>query len=90
MEVLKQLLGRLHPIIVHLPIGFIIAALLLQWTDRKERSLVGVISQLFLWAAISAVFACITGYLQYLGEGYAFATVKSHLWFGITTAILHF
>lgn len=90
MEVLKQLLGRLHPIIVHLPIGFIIAALMLQWLDRGKKELSEVISRVFLWAAISAVLACITGYLQYLGEGYAFATVKTHLWFGIVTAIFAF
>ncbi len=38
MDVIKQLLGRLHPLIVHLPIGFIILGLLLQWYDRKTRS----------------------------------------------------
>lgn len=90
MEVLKQLLGRLHPLIVHLPIGFIIAGLLLQWYGRKNAEFRKVIGLLFLWAALSAVLACITGYLQYLGEGYAFDTVKFHLWSGIATAIFCF
>ena len=90
MDVLKQLLGRLHPVIVHLPIGFIIAALLLRWLDRKKRELNEAVASLFLWAAISAIVACVTGYLQYLGEGYAFATVKMHLWFGIITTIIAF
>lgn len=90
MDVLKQLLGRLHPLIVHLPIGFIIAGLLLQWYDRKNTEFRKVIGLLFLWAAISAVLACITGYLQYLGEGYGFDTVKFHLWLGIATAIFCF
>ena len=85
MEVLKQIIGRLHPVIVHLPIGFIIAGLLLHWINRKNKSGNHIISVLFLWATISALIACLTGYLQYLGEGYTFETVKWHLWIGLIT-----
>lgn len=90
MDVLKQLLGRLHPLVVHLPIGFIILGLLLQWYDRKRKEYTKVISLVYLWGGISAALACITGYLQYLGEGYAFDTVKWHLWSGIATALFSF
>src|SRR6056297_458521 len=90
MEILKQLLGRLHPLIVHLPIGFIILGLLLQWYDHKQKEFQKVIALIYRWAGISAVFACITGYLQYLGEGYAFDTIKWHLWAGIATALFSF
>ncbi|WP_027077659.1 c-type cytochrome domain-containing protein [Maribacter antarcticus] len=90
MEVLKQLLGRLHPLIVHLPIGFIILGLLLQWYDRKQKKFNKVSSLIYKWGGISAVFACITGYLQYVGEGYAFDTIKWHLWAGISTALFSF
>jgi len=88
MEVLKQLLGRLHPIVVHLPIGFILAGLLFQWLNRRKKDLNSVVAQLYLWGTLAAVLACLTGYLQYLGEGYAFETVKVHLWFGILTALV--
>jgi predicted CXXCH cytochrome family protein len=90
MDILKQLLGRLHPLLVHLPIGFIILGLLLQWYDRKKAEYIKVIPIIYLWAGISAVLACITGYLQYLGEGYTFDTVKLHLWSGIATALFSF
>lgn len=90
MDVLKQLLGRLHPLIVHLPIGFILLGLLLKWFDRKRLEHQKVIPLVFFWGGISAVVACITGYLQYLGEGYAFETVKWHLWSGIATALFSF
>lgn len=90
MDILKQLLGRLHPLIVHLPIGFIILGLLLQWYDRKRKEYVKVIPLIYFWGGISAALACITGYLQYLGEGYSFDTVKWHLWLGIVTALFSF
>lgn len=90
MDVLIQLLGRLHPLIVHLPIGFILLGLLLKWYDRKQLEHQNVIPLIFFWGGISAVLACITGYSQYLGEGYAFETIKWHLWAGIATALFSF
>ena len=87
MEAIQQLIGRLHPLVVHLPIGFIIAALLLQWYDRKGREWSKIIGILFQWAFIFASIACISGYLLYKSEGYSFDTVKIHLWLGIVTAI---
>ncbi|MCJ7468487.1 MAG: hypothetical protein MUO53_17540, partial [Maribacter sp.] len=90
MDVIKQLLGRLHPIIIHLPIGFIVLALILQWFDRKKKDYQTLIPLIYLWAGIFAIMACITGFLQYKGEGYAFATVKWHLWSGIVTALFSF
>ncbi len=90
MEVVKEMVGRLHPVLVHLPIGFIISGLLLLWVDRQKKEFRKPILLIFLWGAILAVAACITGYLQYLGEGYAFDTVRTHLWFGIATAVFSF
>ena len=90
MDILKQLLGRLHPLVVHLPVGFIILGLLLQAYDRKQKQYRSVIALIYLWAGFSAILACITGYLQYLGEGYSFDSVKLHLWSGIATALFSF
>jgi len=90
MDILKQLLGRLHPLVVHLPVGFIILGLLLQAYDRKQKQYISVIALIYLWAGFSAILACITGYLQYLGEGYSFDSVKLHLWSGIATALFSF
>ncbi|SHI58695.1 Uncharacterized membrane protein [Arenibacter nanhaiticus] len=87
MEVIQQLIGRLHPVVVHLPIGFIITGLLLQWYDRKENNLTNIIALVFLWGFIAATIACISGYFLYLGEGYAFDTVALHLWSGVFTAL---
>jgi uncharacterized membrane protein len=90
MNIIMQLLGRLHPLLVHLPIGFILLALLLSWYDRKDKIWTKVIALSFLWGGMSAVLACITGYLLYQTEGFSFETVKIHLWGGITTALFCF
>ncbi len=87
MEILKQLLGRLHPIVVHLPIGFLLLGVLLIWVDRKKKQYDNILPVIFLWGFIAAVLACITGYLQYRAEGHAFETVKWHLWLGVCTAL---
>lgn len=73
--------------VVHLPIGFIITGLLLQWVDRKTNQLEPIIAKVFLWGFLAATLACISGYMLYLGEGYSFDTVKIHLWAGIATAL---
>lgn len=90
MDILKQLLGRLHPLIVHLPIGFIILGLLLQVYDRKKQQHKTPIAIIYLWAGISALLACVTGYLQYLGEGFSFDSVALHLWSGVATTLFSF
>ena len=90
MDILSQLLGRLHPLIVHLPIGFLVLGVLLYWTDRKTKQYTGLLATLFLWAGLVSVLACISGFLLYQNEGYSFDTVKGHLWFGIITAVFCF
>ncbi len=90
MDVIKQLVGRLHPLIIHLPIGFIVLALLLQWLDHKKKEYTRLLPRIYLWAGILAILACISGYLQYIGEGFTFNTVKWHLWSGIVTALFSF
>jgi hypothetical protein len=58
--------------------------------DRKQKQYTAVIALVYLWAGYSALLACLTGYLQYLGEGYSFDSVKLHLWSGIATALFSF
>ncbi|WP_422348968.1 c-type cytochrome domain-containing protein [Flagellimonas sp.] len=90
MDILKQFLGRLHPLLVHLPIGFIILGLLMQWYDRKKHAYKSMVALIFFWAGICSLLTCVTGYLQYRGEGYTFDTVKWHLWLGIITTLFCF
>lgn len=57
-------IGRLHPLLVHLPIGILIMGLLLFWRNRwRGGSPDHVLSFVFLMATIAAMLSCISGYL---------------------------
>jgi len=84
------LLGRFHPLIVHLPIGFLLLGLMMTFYDRKEKKHLGILKFAFLWGAISSLLAVITGLIQYDQEGYQWLDIQLHLILGITTTLLSF
>jgi mono/diheme cytochrome c family protein/uncharacterized membrane protein len=81
--------GRFHPVLVHLPIGFLLIAALLEIGRRTGKISVGesTISFILFWSAIGATFACIAGYLLSLGGGYEEQLLSDHMWQGIAIAI---
>ena len=89
IDFILPLFGRFHPILVHLPIGFLVFGVILIVGFGKKYSLYSPIIQLaFLLGGISALLASISGFLQYQNEGYSWDTVKFHLILGIFTTIL--
>ena len=85
MDFIYDLIGRFHPLFVHLPIGFIIIGLMLDFFFRNKKEHLPVLNFIFLWAFITSIFSIITGYLQYDREGYAWDSVQWHLVMGIVT-----
>ncbi len=88
MEVIFELFGRFHPLIVHLPIGFILMGLLLLWYHHKVHPIQKVLQFLFLWASLSAVLAVSSGLMHYRLEGYNFEKIHLHLLFSVLTTLL--
>lgn len=80
-------LGRFHPLIVHLPIGFIMFAFLLEilskWKNLTE--LRAAIPYALLFGAVTAAKACVLGYLLSLSGEYDGPMLDGHFWFGIAT-----
>jgi uncharacterized membrane protein len=82
-------LGRFHVLLLHLPIGIVIAAVVLDWLARRPRYAPLVSAAPLLWslAAISAVLTAILGYLHF-GEGsFTGASAEAHRLWGTITAL---
>ncbi|MEB2777996.1 c-type cytochrome domain-containing protein [Algoriphagus sp. D3-2-R+10] len=89
IDFVLPLFGRFHPILVHLPIGFLVFGVILIFWSGKNYSVYSPIIQLaFLLGGISALLASISGLLHYQNEGYSWDTVNFHLILGIFTTIL--
>jgi len=84
--------GRFHPLIVHLPIGFLLLAVffsLLSQRKKYEGLRIAVPASLLI-GSLSAAFACITGYVLSLNGNYDEETLNGHLRSGIITTIISF
>lgn len=87
---LWQFLGRLHPLIVHFPIGLLVAAFVLECLTlggRRPNLREGIIWILRIGAA-SAVLAATFGWLLATNDRVAGELVEYHQWLGVTTAVL--
>jgi len=80
--------GRLHPLLVHLPIGMLIVVTLLEviaWLPRYKNANASA-GYILLIAAPLTVVTVICGWLLSLGGGYDESTLAWHKWLGIVTA----
>jgi mono/diheme cytochrome c family protein/uncharacterized membrane protein len=81
--------GHFHPLIVHLPIGFLLIAGLLELDRLTRRNSVSphTITLILFWSAVGATMACVFGYMLSLGGGYEADTLETHKWEGIGVAV---
>ena len=84
--------GRFHPLVVHLPIGFLIMAIMLQVATQrtKFKPLAVYISLAWFMGAVSALVAVIFGYFLSLSGDYDEDTLFWHQWAGIALMLLSF
>src|SRR6186713_3301134 len=84
----SELIGRFHPLLVHLPIGILLLAALFQLLALKPKyaSMHAATSIALFWGMISAIVSCISGYLLSLSGDYDEELVETHMWFAIATA----
>ena len=85
-----QFTGRLHPLIVHLPIGMIVLAALLYWMSGTERwnQVKNALSSIFLLSAITSTMSVVAGLMLATGDAYSPSSIFWHKWLGIVTAIV--
>ena len=90
MDFIFDLMGRFHPLIVHLPIGFLLLGLMMLVFDRKENKHQKIIRFTFFWGTLSALAAILTGTVQYTREGYPWEDIQGHLILGVLTFVFSF
>lgn len=85
-------IGRFHPLLVHLPIGFLLLAAILEFLNRRSEAKVysKAISVSLFIGSLSAAGAALTGWLLANEGGYANLTLFLHRWSGISIAVLSF
>ena len=87
-----ELIGRFHPVLVHLPIGILLLACLFQWLSVKKNfaALQPAIGVALFIGMLSAIGSCISGYLLSGTGDYDEQLVNRHQWMGIGVAALSF
>src|SRR6188472_1343128 len=85
---MTDLIGRFHPVLVHLPIGILLLAALFQLLALKPKyaSLHPATGIALFWGMISAILSCISGYLLSQSGDYDDELLDTHTWFAIATA----
>jgi uncharacterized membrane protein len=85
------LIGHLHPLLVHIPIGiFAFAFIISLLSAEKRKQFDAALSYALLSGAVSAFAACVAGYLLAGSGEYDADLVQKHQWTGIATCALGF
>jgi uncharacterized membrane protein len=84
-----ELIGHFHPLLVHLPIGILLLAILFELLPswKSYRSLKRSIATILSVGAFTAILSCITGYLLSRSGDYETGIVGWHQWMGIILTI---
>lgn len=87
---MTEIIAHFHPVLVHLPIGILILAILFHWLSSKEKytGLTIAIPIAYLCGAITALLSCVTGYLLSGTGEYDETTLNLHQWMGILVAFV--
>ncbi len=83
----QQLLGRLHPLAVHLPIGLIVLVPLLEIYGKARPALRDAAAFVLALAFAACLGSLTLGYLLAYGSGASGPIVTAHLWGGTALSI---
>ena len=83
-------LGRFHPLAVHLPIGFLLLAVILFGLSffKNYGFLLKALPIILLLGAVSSVAAAVLGWLLSTEGGYQESTLQWHQWMGISVSVI--
>lgn len=86
---MSELIGRLHPLVVHLPIGILTLAFLIEIASRKARfvHLKSALSFVLLIAALTSLVAVFTGWIMPKEGEFDEDLINLHFYFSISLTI---
>jgi uncharacterized membrane protein len=87
---ISDIAGRFHPLLVHLPIGILLVALLMLLFSYRQKSEHNIAAIRFLLTAgmISALLSVCTGLMLSWDGGYDSKILTPHMWMGNAVALL--
>src|SRR5690606_17758175 len=82
-------LGRFHVLVLHIPLGIIVALVGLEWAARKDKYKELSAASPYLWgvAAVSALITVLFGYMHFAEGGFDGASGVQHRLFGTVLAV---
>jgi len=82
--------GRFHPVFVHLPIGFLLLVIIIEWYQSRKNEVQKDKFVIYGWllGAISAILAAFCGWLLAETGDYAQKDIFWHRWLGVLLAIV--
>src|SRR5882757_1218276 len=89
---ITEFFSHLHPALVHLPIGILLMAFVLQMLSQREKyaALRPAVPVTLLAGLLSAVVTCITGFLLFRSGDYDVSLVSWHMWMALALTFVSF
>jgi len=83
-------LGRFHVVVLHVPLGIIVALVGLEWAARKDKYKDLAAAAPYLWgaAAVSALVTVLLGFMHFAEGGFDGPSATQHRLFGTVLAVL--
>jgi uncharacterized membrane protein len=83
-------LGRFHVLVLHLPIGIIVALFVLEYVSRKERYRYLEAASPYLWGAtaISALVTVLLGFMHFAEGSFTGPSAEQHRFYGTVVAVV--
>jgi uncharacterized membrane protein len=83
-------LGRFHVLVLHLPIGIIVALFVLEYLSRKERYRYLEAASPYLWGAtaISALVTVLLGFMHFAEGSFTGPSAEQHRFYGTVVAVV--
>lgn len=87
---ITEFIGKLHPVLVHLPIGIFLIAIAMEFIGRTKRfsHLQMSIDFILIIGTLTGIFSLITGYLLSLDGSNESDSVNLHKWVAIASVLM--